>query len=85
MTAKQTLDKLHRYLTLKEDAAWRHLSYCKDTYGEDSDETRKARAVWSELSNMARAVWSELSNMARLIEHPERIDEHLNIWEEPND
>lgn len=74
MTAKQTLDKLHRYLTFKEDAAWTNLSYCKDTYGEDADETRKARAVWS-----------ELSNIAKLIEHPERIDEHLAIWEETND
>lgn len=74
MTAKQTLAKLHRYLTFKEDAAWTHLSYCRDTYGEDADETRKARAIWS-----------ELSNMARLIEHPERIDWHLNIWEETND
>ena len=74
MTAKQTLDKLHRYLSHKEEATWTNLNYCKDTYGEDADETRKARAVWS-----------ELSIITKLIEHPERIDEHLNIWEETND
>lgn len=74
MTAKQTLDKLHRYLSFKEEAAWVHLGFCRSTYGKDHDRTKEARAVWS-----------ELLNIKRLIEHPERIDEQLNILEETDD
>lgn len=74
MTAKETLDKLHKYLDYKEKAAWAFNTYSKETYGEDSDEARKARAIWS-----------EIFHTIDLIEHPEKLDELLVIWEETND
>ena len=74
MTAEQILDKLHKLLEFKQSAARTNLIYCEETYGKDSVEAENARTVWS-----------ELLIITQLIEHPERIDEHLNIWEETND
>ena len=74
MTAKQTLDKLHRYLTHKEKSAWAYVEYCKEIYGEDSDEVKGARSDWS-----------QLYSIKDLIEQPNKLDELLAIWEAPND
>ena len=74
MTAKQTLDKLHRYLTHKEESAWAYVTYCSEIYGEDSDEAKRARSDWS-----------QLFSIKDLIEQPDKLDELLAIWEVPND
>lgn len=66
--------KLVKYIEYKVGAARRDMEYCEETFGENSEEYRKALSVWCSLDMVF-----ECAN------DPDHLERSLRIWEEDDE
>lgn len=67
----QQLSRLIKYISYRTDAAYNHLEYCAERYGDDNPIAKEARGQWCVLDGILMAA-----------KDPAHLKTLLGIWED---